>query len=358
MLQEKKDSNPSIEEIFLQGQVRQFPSSTDGWSVVPSQYEVLEKVSEGGMGVIYRARHRFTDGLVAIKLLSNELSQDPEALKRFAFEAKAATSLEHPAIIKVRDFGVNEFQIPYIIMDWVDGIGMERKIKRDGPMNAEEAVSVVMQTARALAHAHEHNVIHRDLKPENLMLTRDEIGRTAVRVVDFGIAKALSGGIGDLAASHLTQTGVIMGSPYFMSPEQGLGRSTDARTDIYSLGCVMYFALMGELPYYGGSCVETIFQHVNDPIPELRSDYRQFPEALQCIINTAMAKEPNSRYQTMQEFADDLERFAAGSAVLATVKPVVRNPNAVSNLKLVALFLASFVLFYFFITSVQTLFGF
>jgi len=215
----------------------------------------------------------------------------------------------------------------------------------------------VMQTAKALAHAHEHKVIHRDLKPENLMLTRDDAGRTSVRVVDFGIAKALSGK-DDLPSQHLTQTGVIIGSPYFMSPEQGLGRPIDARSDIYSLGCVMYFALMGEQPFSGGNCVETIFQHVNDPIPELRSDYRSFPEALQFIVNTAMAKDPDSRYQTMNEFAEDLERFTIGTAVLATAKPVVRKTNAGSNVKVVAMFLASFVLFYLFITILQSVFHF
>lgn len=323
---------------------------------IPSQYEVLEKVSEGGMGVIYKARHRFTGGQVAVKLLHHDLTHDQEALKRFAFEARAATSLEHPNIIKIHDFGISESQVPYLIMDWVDGIGMAKKIKRDGPMNPEEAISVVLQTAQALSHAHEHKVIHRDLKPENLMLTRDHHGKTAVRVVDFGIAKALTGNESLPEAQNLTQTGTIIGSPFYMSPEQGLGRVTDERSDIYSLGCVMYYALTGRTPFGGSNFVQTIFQHVNEPVPQLEDAYRSFPEALQAIVATALAKDPDNRYQTMTDFADDLERFASGNEVVATLLPSPKKmAPPLTKAKMVAMFFASFAVFYAFIMLVQNL---
>jgi serine/threonine-protein kinase len=210
-----------------------------------------------------------------------------------------------------------------------------------------------LQTAQALAHAHEHKVIHRDLKPENLMLTRDHHGKTSVRVVDFGIAKTLSGNDSLPEAQNLTQTGAIIGSPYYMSPEQGLGRQTDVRSDIYSLGCVMYYALTGRPPFGGGNFVETIFLHVNEPVPPLEDEYRTFPESLQAVVFKALAKEPEHRYQTMDEFADDLERFGCGTAVRASLKPPAQAGSLAANARFVGMFLASFAVFYVLITVAQ-----
>lgn len=335
---------------------------------IPSQYQITERVGHGGMGVIYRAKHRYTGGQVAVKLLHTELTHDPEALKRFAFEARAAASLEHPNIIKIHDFGLNEDQVPYIIMDWIDGIGLSKKIRRDGPMNVGETISVILQVANALAHAHDHKVIHRDLKPENLMLTRDHEGKTSVRVVDFGIAKALAGGDSlseehaeqNITVQNLTQTGAIIGSPFYMSPEQGLGSPTDARSDIYSLGCVMYFALLAHAPFEGKNFVETIFRHVNDPVPPLQDEYHVFPKELQAIVMKSLAKDPGERYQTMKEFADDLHRFSAGLTVSARYPAAVLSDTGKrrrSTRGMVASFAGAFILFYLIITVLQKALG-
>lgn len=349
--QEIRDAPPAVAESAA----KSYSTELDN-PKLPDHYEVLEKVSEGGMGVIFKARNRFTGGKAAVKFLHKELSQDAESLKRFAFEARAAAVLEHPNIIRIYDFGVNEDHVPYIIMDWVDGIGLSRKIKRDGPLEVREGVFVISQVANALAHAHRHKVIHRDLKPENLMLTRDHEGNTAVRVVDFGIAKSLTGSeLDSHTPQNLTQTGTIIGSPYYMSPEQGLGRPTDERSDIYSLGCVMYFVLTGKLPYEGINFMETIFQHVNGTIPRL-DEHGAFPVELEAIVSQALAKEPEERYQTMDEFAEDLSNYLNGHVVQAVVAPK-RGSNLIAHAKVIGIFMASFVVFYVLVSAVQMVLG-
>lgn len=159
---------------------------------LPQQYELLGKISQGGMGAIYKARNRYTKTFFAIKVMRPETAKDEKALLRFCVEAKAASSLRHPHICQVHDFGLTENKMPYLVMDWIDGVSLRHKVERDGKVSAQDAIRIMQQVAQALGHAHQNKIIYRDLKPDNVMLTRDAEGRTIVHLVDFGIAKVLT----------------------------------------------------------------------------------------------------------------------------------------------------------------------
>jgi serine/threonine-protein kinase len=278
---------------------------------LPKEYELLDEVSEGGMGVVYKARNRQTNAHVAIKVISPDIAQKRKAVQRFLVEAKAASSLKHPNICKVHDFGATASGLSYLVMEWIDGICLGRKIIRDKRASVSEAVRIFQQIAAAIAHAHEHKVIHRDLKPENIMLTRDAEGRTEVRVVDFGIAKVLADEENVTRNYSLTSAGMVVGTPMFMSPEQARSTRVDGRSDIYSLGCVMYFTLTGNPPFRGETGVDTIAMHINEPVPEIDPTL-DVPGDLKRIVMRAMEKSPDDRYQTMEELALDLKKLTKG----------------------------------------------
>jgi eukaryotic-like serine/threonine-protein kinase len=317
---------------------------------VPPQYLLLEQINQGGMGIIYRARHRYTGSMLAIKFLHGDQIGKQEALKRFHFEAKTAMALTHNNITRVHDFGINEDNIPFFVMDWIDGISLAKKIDCDGVLNIDEALSVTMQTAQALVYAHSQKIVHRDMKPENLMLVRDHTGCTSVRILDFGIAKALAGPDNQ----NLTQTGAILGSPIYMSPEQGLGHSTDERSDVYSLACVLYYALLGHPPFMGTSSIETICKHINEPVPPLALEHKTFPEALQNIILKALEKNPADRYQSMNEFLQDLQLFKNGQTV-PTRQLLSHRRSKQMILRVAILFVAGFGMTYLLVAAAQTL---
>lgn len=283
---------------------------------LPPQYEILGKVSEGGMGAIYKAQNRFTGRLCAIKVLRPDSAYDKEKLLRFVYEAKAASSLDHQNICRVYDFGTTPEQMPYLVMDWIEGISLHRKIYRDGPLPPAEAEHIFAQVVDALAHAHDHRVVHRDLKPENIMLSRENgTNRTLVHLVDFGIAKVLNDDTEAMKSDALTRTGMVVGTPMFMSPEQATAKEVDGRSDIYSLGCVMYFALTATIPFYGETYVETLYKHIHNEPPEMASSLK-IPHALKMIVLRCMEKKPHSRYQTMHELSSDLRKHTAGDIVV------------------------------------------
>lgn len=279
---------------------------------LPPQYELLSKVSEGGMGAIYKVRNRYTNLYYAIKVLRPENANDKEMKERFIFEAKAASMLKHPNICQVHDFGITQNQMPYLVMDWIEGISLGKKVSRFGPLSASEAIPIFQHVAAALAHAHQHRVIHRDLKPDNIMLARgDKEGPVGVYLVDFGIAKVLDSG-GDITQSlGLTKTGMVVGTPLYMSPEQARGKDVDNRSDIYSLGCVMYFALAGKPPFVGDSFADTIYQHINSTPPEL-DPKAKIPGDLKTVMLKAMEKRPEDRYANTEEISTDLKKLTKG----------------------------------------------
>lgn len=283
---------------------------------LPKQYELLGKISEGGMGAIFKAQNRYTGAKFAIKVMRAEAAQKQNALERFKFEAKAASSLKHPHICQVHDFGLTENNMPYLVMGWIDGINLASKVNRDKALPAQEAIVIFQQVASALAHAHANKVVHRDLKPENIMLSRDPQGRTEVHLVDFGIAKELCDeeATEDPQSNALTRTGMVVGTPLFMSPEQARGLTVDGRTDVYSFGCLMYFALTGKAPYVGRTVIDTINMHLNDPLPEVDPALK-VPADLKMIMYKSMEKEREDRYQTMDQIAADLKKLIKGVSI-------------------------------------------
>ncbi len=275
-----------------------------------NRYEFISLVSTGGMGVIYKAKQLLLDKTVAIKMLHSHMGSD-QSLARFQKEAKAASTLEHPGIIRVHDFGISEHGQAFMVMDFVEGKPLSRLIEEQGQLEPKLACQIFVQVLEAVEHAHSKGVLHRDLKPSNIMISHNSDGSLQAKLVDFGIAK-----IQDQVS--LTQTGDVIGSPPYMSPEQCRGHNIDHRSDIYSLGCVMYETLTGQPPHTGESLVEIIFKQLNEksvPITKARPDLK-FPAALTQIIHTTLEKDPKDRYQAVAGIRTDLEKlFKAQFAV-------------------------------------------
>lgn len=281
---------------------------------LPPQYELIGRVSEGGMGAIFKARNVSTGALYAIKILHQEFNDNEEIHQRFFLEAKVASTLKHPNICQFHDFGITESGTAYLVMEWIDGINLQNKVMRDGPLSTSETVQIFQQAASALEHAHGKKLVHRDLKPDNIMLSRRRDGQTVVHVVDFGIAKLTPDEQTISRSKGLTQTGMIVGTPLYMSPEQARAFNVDQRSDIYSFGCVMYFALSGSPPFYGESVLDTMYQHVSKEVPQFDSQLR-VPESLSMIVYKAMEKEPADRYQDILTLAGDLRNVNRGITV-------------------------------------------
>lgn len=271
--------------------------------------EIVEQIGKGGMAVVYKAMHLVMNKPVAVKLLLPHLTSDPTSLKRFQQEAQATATLSHANIVHIHDCGLTEGQA-FIIMDFVDGKSLEQII-REEKLTPERAIEIFVQISEALNHAHERGIIHRDLKPSNVMLTTDKNGFDVVKVVDFGIAKLLTNDDGMM--NNLTQTGDVFGSPLYMSPEQCAGKKLDNRSDIYSLGCLMYEALTGDAPIIGVNFLDTMQKHLTDLPAPFPSEISKNPLAkkLQVIIFTCLAKEPSARYATMKEISQDLRSAVA-----------------------------------------------
>jgi serine/threonine protein kinase len=265
------------------------------------KYEFLGVIGEGGMGVVYKARQIHLNRLVAIKTLNTTGFSD-QALKRFEREAKAASGLLHPNLITIRDYGVDNHDQPYMIFDFINGVTLAELIKRHGQIELDKALDIFLQVAKGLSYAHQHGVLHRDIKPSNIIISADY---REVKIVDFGIAKVLDSGEG---GQKLTQTGEIFGTPLYMSPEQSAGKILDARSDLYSMGCVMFEALTAIPPLVGESAIATIIKHQNEIPPTLRevSLGKEFPPALEGIVAKLLAKNPDARYQKADEVIEDL----------------------------------------------------
>ncbi len=306
---------------------------------LPKQYQVLGQIKAGGMGAIYKVENRFTKVIYAVKVINPENAKDASMRQRFIVEAKAASLLKHPNICQTFDFGVSENHVLYLVMEWLSGISLQQKISRDGPLPAAEATTIFQQVASALNHAHENNVIHRDLKPDNIMLSRDQKGGTVVHIVDFGIAKVISENTP--SKDGLTQAGALLGTPMYMSPEQANGDPVDQRADLYSLGCVMYFALSGKPPFLGNSLLDTLYQHVHKPPPPLDASLKISSDMIS-IMMKALEKKPEDRYQNMNQLLADLNKLAKGH----NVKPrlLARDRKKIrSGLLLPILFIAGFM---------------
>ncbi len=277
-------------------------------SLFLGKYSIQGRIGSGGMGVVYRCNQIFIGKDLAIKTL-NQSSMSDEAVQRFQTEAKAAGSLSHPNLVSVHDFGVTEGGTPYMVMDYVPGKTSQDVLTAHGQMPLETVVDIFIQCADGLAHAHEKGVYHRDIKPSNIVLLQEEnIGPGSIRILDFGIAKIASN---STQTQELTKTGMVIGSPLYMSPEQSIGKRMDARTDIYSLGCVLFECLCGAPPFQGETVIETLMLHQTETPKTLReaSLGREFPNRLQELISAMMAKNVDDRIESMKSVYMELVRI-------------------------------------------------
>jgi serine/threonine protein kinase len=258
-------------------------------------YKILDKIGEGGMGVVYKGMDIGLERPVAIKVLTPDFAHNPELIERFRSEAKAQANLNHTNITTLYAFLQIEGQC-LIVMEYIEGETFEDTLVRRGKLPWPEAVAMTQQALHGLSFAHRMNIIHRDIKPSNLMLTKNGV----VKIMDFGIAKALGG-------STKTRTGLQMGTPQYMSPEQIRGRQVDARADLYSLGITLYQLLSGDLPFQADSDYELMSAHINTPPPVLTDIHKDVPAGIEQCVRRALAKEPDGRFQNADEFANALD---------------------------------------------------
>ena len=270
------------------------------------RYEVGEILGFGGMSEVHLARDLRLHRDVAIKVLRADLARDPSFYLRFRREAQNAAALNHPAIVAVYDTGEAETTtgpLPYIVMEYVDGVTLRDIVHSEGPMPSQRAIEVIADACQALNFSHQHGIIHRDVKPANIMISK----AGAVKVMDFGISRALAD-----AGNPVTQTAAVIGTAQYLSPEQARGVKVDARSDVYSLGCVLYEMLTGEPPFVGDSPVAVAYQHVReDPVPPSERHSGISPE-LDAVVLKALAKNPDNRYQTAAEMRADLVKVHSG----------------------------------------------
>ncbi|HEY9679337.1 MAG TPA: serine/threonine-protein kinase [Drouetiella sp.] len=268
---------------------------------LPEQFEILETLGQGGMGIVYKARNRFTRKVVAIKVLL--AGADDLIMQRFQREAQAACALEHPNVVQTYDFGMLD-GTPYIVMEYVHGDTLDSRLKFRGRLDFEDALPMFKQVASGVARAHSSYIVHRDLKPSNIIFSCDEFGNETAKIFDFGIAKV------DVAMNNnLTQTGEIFGTPLYMSPEQLKGAQVDARSDIYSLGAVMYQTIVGEPPHTGDTVFSTMFKKLNERPKTFAEHGIKAPAALERIIFKCLEVEPRDRYREASEIVSELDRF-------------------------------------------------
>src|SRR5437762_7731982 len=263
--------------------------------LIAGRYELEELVGSGGMSSVYRAHDRLLERTVALKILHEQFTRDDDYVERFRREARAVAQLAHPNIVTVIDRGEQDGR-QFIVFEYVDGMNLKELMTQEGPLSPREAIELALQVARGLSFAHESGLVHRDVKPQNVLLDAD--GRA--KVTDFGIAHAVD-------VDGMTITGTIMGTSNYIAPEQARGQPVDEQTDVYSLGCVLYELLAGDVPFEGDNFVAVAMRHVNDPVPSVREVRPDVPPRLDWAIQRAMAKDPGDRFDSMADFAAELE---------------------------------------------------
>jgi len=274
-------------------------------------YRILEQIGTGGMATVYKAYQPSMDRYVAVKVISPHFAQDETFLRRFRREAKAVASLEHPHILPVYDFGEAEGR-PYLVMRFVDSGTLKDRLAQ-GTLSLSDVNRIVGQIGSALDYAHRMGVIHRDVKPSNVLLDHD--GNAFL--TDFGLAKMVE------ASVQLTGTGVGIGTPAYMSPEQGKGERVDHRADIYSLGVMLYEMVTGQVPFQAETPIAVVVKHITDPLPLPRSIQPDLPEPIERVILKALAKAPDDRFQTAAEMVQALDAAVRAAEAAARTEPVV-----------------------------------
>lgn len=288
--------------------------STDSelpFRLLQDRYEMIEAIGAGGMGTVYHAHDPVLSRDVAIKLLSWDIAPTPEQVQRMQREAQALARLKHPNILGIFDFVMDEENRPFLIMEFIRGEGLDSILKKEGPLSLFNAAAVAAQICEGMSHAHSEGLLHRDLKPSNILLEDSET-ELPVKIIDLGLAK--------LSADDqaLTKTGIAMGSPPYMSPEQARGLPLEPSSDIYSLGCVLFQMLTGVPPFTGTSALEVISKHLSEAPPKLSDarEHKAFPQSLEDLVAKCLAKESTNRYQTMDELKAVLYDLMAGEELV------------------------------------------
>src|SRR6476620_10573689 len=281
--------------------------------VLSDRYELEELVGTGGMSSVYRAHDRLLDRKVALKVLHEQYMADDEYVERFRREARSVAALSHPNVVTVIDRGEHEGR-QFIVFEYVDGENLKRLIERRGPAPVTTALELAMQIARGLSFAHQQGLVHRDVKPQNVLLNGDG----QAKVTDFGIARSMD------VQHGMTQTGTVLGTSDYIAPEQAQGQRVDEHTDIYSLGVVLYELLTSEVPFPGENFVAVAMRHINEEPPPIRDKRPDVSPRLEAAVQRAMAKRPEDRFETMDDFRKELDANLAeaqGTVVMAPVKP-------------------------------------
>ena len=288
--------------------------------LIAGRYELEKLVGSGGMSNVFRAHDRLLERTVALKILHEQYSRDDDYVERFRREARAVAKLAHPNIVTVIDRGEQDGR-QFIVFEYVDGPNL-KDLTRDGPLEPREAIELTLQVARALSFAHQRGLVHRDVKPQNVLLNDDG----QAKVTDFGIARSLD-------VQGVTQTGTVLGTSDYIAPEQARGQRVDPKTDIYSLGTVLYELLVGDVPFSGDNFVAVAMRHVSEPAPSVVEHRPDCPLRLDLAVQRAMAKDPDDRFESMDDFVAELEACLAevegpdGEGATLIVPPPRRPPR-------------------------------
>lgn len=262
---------------------------------INDRYEIIKTIGEGGMANVYLANDSILDRKVAIKVLRGDLSNDEKFIRRFKREALSVSNLSHPNIVEVYDVGEEDGNY-YIVMEYIEGKTLKQLLQKRGALTLPEVIDIMTQLTDGLAHAHEAYIIHRDIKPQNIMIEDNGL----IKITDFGIAMALN-------STQLTQTNSVMGSVHYLPPEQASGKGSTIKSDIYSLGILMYELLAGSVPFKGDTAVEIALKHMKEKLPSIRKQNPTIPQSIENIVLKATAKNPKNRYDSVREMYSDLK---------------------------------------------------
>ncbi len=300
------------------------PNSAHGSNEAPTipEYEIVELLGHGGMGSVYKVKRKIDDQIFALKIMRRELVNNVAAVKRFEQEVKACMSLSNSNLVSVHGLGHAEDGSPYLVMDYLEGESLQQILAKDGILDVNTALPIFIQICDGLSHVHQNGIVHRDIKPSNIMVALDnETNELRVKLLDFGIARVTDD---QNLAQSLTSTGEIFGSPFYMSPEQCKGDLIDTKSDIYSLGCVLYETLSGKPPFAGNNPVQTILKHLNEQPKPLTEKQRSMSNSLESVLFKCLEKDPQDRYESIEDLRRDLKYLSAGLEPLVPLRKKIK----------------------------------